>query len=130
MLAGSILAQGRDDEAEALAIRVRDDAAPDDSDAQALWRSVILRILARRGDVENALQLAKEAVEIRSQTDSPVDLAEAHADLASILADAGRFDDAEASLEIALELVRLKGDRVTAARLVAERSAWVAARNA
>ena len=128
MLARTIQAQGRDEEAEVLALRVRNGAAPDDSDAQALWRSVLMRILVRRADIDQALALAEEAVEIRSQADSPVDLAEAHADLAAILRDAGRFAEADASLEIALELVRLKGDLVTTERLTTERAQWVATR--
>jgi len=129
MLARSVQAQGRDDEAEELALRVRNRAASDDADAQALWRSVLMRILVGRADLDEALVLAREAVEIRSQTDSPVDVAEAQADLAAVLRDAGRFAEADASLEIALELVRLKGDLVTAERLTTERAAWVAAGN-
>jgi tetratricopeptide (TPR) repeat protein len=130
LLARAVYAQGRLEEAEALAQVVKDGAASDDSDAQALWRSMMARVLAARGDVDGALPLAHAAVEIRRQTDSPVDLAEAHEDLAEVLRAAGQPAEADAALGAALELARRKGDGVTAARLLAQRASLGAMKNA
>ncbi len=123
LLARALLAQGRIDDAERIAVKVRSEAAPDDSDAQALWRSVLARILAGRGDDLRAAALANEAIEIRRATDSPVDLAEAQSDLAAVLRVAGRLDEADESLGQAISLAEAKGDLVTTERLLAERAA-------
>jgi tetratricopeptide (TPR) repeat protein len=130
LLARALLAQGRQAEAEAFAERVRADAAPDDSDAQALWRLVIARVLADRGDHQAAVALATEAVDIRRETDSPVDLAEAQADLGAVLRIAGRHEEADVAIDAALTLARRKGDLVTEARLVAERATSLAKNDA
>jgi predicted ATPase len=122
LLAGALLALGRDDESEAVAETVRREAAPDDSDAQALWRSVLARILARRGDHLGAIAFASEAVEIRSQTDSPIDLAEANVDLAEVLRAAGRDADADSAIDSAIALALRKGHVILAERLIGERA--------
>ena len=40
-------------------------AIEDDLDAQALWRSVCAMLLARRGEVEDAITLSLEAIDMR-----------------------------------------------------------------
>ena len=57
MLARVLLAQGRDDEASAVATRVRRSIAWR-YDAQALWRQAMARILARRGEDDGPIALA------------------------------------------------------------------------
>jgi class 3 adenylate cyclase/tetratricopeptide (TPR) repeat protein len=116
-LARAVQLQGRDSEAIELTKRAEELSSADDADAQALWRSVRARALARRGDVEASIMLAQEAVALRRHGDAPVDLAEALADLADVSQLAHRPTVAEQALVEALELVERKGDVVTAGRL-------------
>jgi tetratricopeptide (TPR) repeat protein len=104
-------------EAESLARVVRELSAPDDIDAQALWRSVLAMVLAREAAIDEALTLAQEAVALRRQTDSPVVLAEALEDFGEVLRFAGRDQEARAQREEALALYERKGDEVSAGRL-------------
>jgi len=123
LLARALLAQGFVEEARSIALTVKADAAPDDSDAQALWRSVLARIDSREERFEEALTLAREAIDIRRGADSPTDLAEAFADRAEILRAAGRLDDADESFGDALALLQAKGDLVSSERVRSERAA-------
>ena len=107
----------RFDEAEELAMVVEQLAAPDDVDAQALWRSVLGMCLARRGQIDEGLRLAREAVEMRRQTDALTLLAETLADLAEVLRFTGRDDEVRAVRSEALQLYERKGDIVSAGRL-------------
>ena len=61
-LARAVFAQGRVDEAEELAQLSAQLAAPGDLLTQVLWRGVQARVLARRGRLEDAEALAREAV--------------------------------------------------------------------
>lgn len=107
----------RFDDAEALAMIVEGLAAEDDVDAQALWRSVLGMCLARRGDTEQGVRLAAEAVAMRRGTDALVLLAEAIADLAEAMRFTGRDDEVRALRTEALHLYERKGDIVSAGRL-------------
>ncbi|MEO8510790.1 MAG: adenylate/guanylate cyclase domain-containing protein [Chloroflexota bacterium] len=107
----------RFEDAEALAMIVEGLAAADDVDAQALWRSVLGMCLARRGEIDDGVRLAAEAVELRRGTDALVLLAEALTDLAEALRFAGRDDEVRALRSEALELYERKGDIVSAGRL-------------
>ncbi len=130
LLARAVFAQGRLSEAEALALTVRAGAAPDDADAQALWRSVIARVFASRSEADAAVALAEEVVELRRETEWPSELAEALADQSEVLRLAGRRQEARVALDEALELVGRKGDVVTARRLVEQRRSLHANQNA
>jgi class 3 adenylate cyclase/tetratricopeptide (TPR) repeat protein len=107
-LARAIFAQGRIDEAAEVA---------DDSDAlagqglQALIasRAVRAEIAAARGDLDMALQLAAEAVDVAGLTDFTMDHADATRSLAEVLAVAGRSSDAAAANERATTLYKAKG---------------------
>lgn len=121
---GSLLARvaverGDVDRGEELTLVVESIMGADDLDAQALWRGARSAVLAARGDLARAVSLAREAVEIRSQTDSPVLQADAHWRLGTLLALGGDVDQAAAQLDAALERYEAKGDLVLA-RAVAD----------
>ena len=71
-------------------------------------------MLARRGTYEKAEQLAREAVEIGETTEELSAKAETRADLAEVLAFAGRPDEAAPLLEEALALFEAKENVVRA----------------
>jgi tetratricopeptide (TPR) repeat protein len=105
------------DRAESVAREVQDLAGADDVDAQAAWRSVLGLVRARRGEADEAMRLAEEAVTLRRETDSPTLLAAALADLGAVLDLIGRDEAANAAREEALRLYEAKGDSASAARL-------------
>ena len=108
------------DEAIALSREVELTAAEDDVDPQALWRGARACVLARRGEIPDALQLAQQALDLRLKSDSPVEQAEALADLAVVEQAAGRRDAAAERIHRAIELLDGKGDRATVGRLQGE----------
>jgi tetratricopeptide (TPR) repeat protein len=116
LLARAVEAQGRHDEAYALTEASERAGAADDLSTQMTWRSVRARILAARGGVDEAARLAREAVEIGSQTDWLNYRADGLVDLAFVLERAGRRDDARRSLAAALELYERKGNLAAAAK--------------
>ena len=85
-----------------------------------LWRQVLARVHAHRGELAEAERLAREAVAASEQTDSLDDQCLALWDLAEVLAAAGRLDEAEAALEQALDRCRRKKN-LALARQVRER---------
>src|SRR5436305_1109278 len=71
-------------------------------------------VIARRGAIEPALELAREARDLLADTDSPVALADALVALSEVEGIAGNRDDAVATARRALELYERKGDAVSA----------------
>ena len=126
-LAEAVLAQGRDEEALQLTERWRADrlTAPQDADAQAQWRRVRAKVLARRGDIDEGERLGREAVAIAFATADLLDLrAQALADLGEVLRLADRPKESKEALEEAIRLYETKGNLVGADRargLLAER---------
>ena len=118
ILADVLCDMGRFDEADLLASEVARDAAPDDLEVQAAWRSVRSRTMAAGGDPVGAVPLAEEAAAIADSTDFILLQADAHRWLAEALAAAGRVDDAIGSLGTAVERYEAKRASVpaTAAR--------------
>jgi class 3 adenylate cyclase/tetratricopeptide (TPR) repeat protein len=114
---------GRPEEAEEITRQAKKFSAPDDLDAQSLWRGAQARILARRRRFKEADRLAREALQLREQADTPILRAEALVDLAAFQSRAGRRADADATLSQALELAESKGNSAMAAQIVALRSA-------
>jgi class 3 adenylate cyclase len=98
----------RFDEADALSAQARDHAHKDDLVTQAFWRQVAALVQAHRGDHPEAERLAREAVAYARDTDSPRVQGDALADLADVLASAGRNAEATAALQEALELYESK----------------------
>jgi class 3 adenylate cyclase/tetratricopeptide (TPR) repeat protein len=109
LLAQAVCARGRYDEALAITGAVETMAADDDVEAQALWRCVRAKALARGGDAAAAVRLAHEAVDILAPTDALAWRADAFLDQASVLIHAGRNHDAAAALRRARKLYRRKG---------------------
>jgi ATP/maltotriose-dependent transcriptional regulator MalT len=114
LMAQAHLAAGRFDEADRLALLCEALAAPDDVEAQALWRSTRGRVLAD-SDAETALALAREAVELARTTDGLVMQANALFDLAIVLSTVGQQAAAADASNEAEELYELKGHLVGAA---------------
>jgi ATP/maltotriose-dependent transcriptional regulator MalT len=116
-LARAVLAQGRDDEAEDLAQLSAQLTATDDLLTQILWRGVKARILARRGQLEEAEAIAREAVSLSEQTDFLLYRADALVDLAHVLQNSGRTQEAAAAAAEGLHLHEQKGNLVTARKI-------------
>jgi class 3 adenylate cyclase/tetratricopeptide (TPR) repeat protein len=114
LLARVLLRQERYEEAEDHAGWCREAAASHQVDAQVKWRSIRAVVQARRGELEVAEQLAREAVERADQTDQVEIQAEARADLGEVLRLAGRRQEAAAQLNRAVQLYERKGNVVAA----------------
>jgi class 3 adenylate cyclase/tetratricopeptide (TPR) repeat protein len=107
---------GRYGEAEEWASRSRELGATDDVVTQMLWRQVTAKTEARKGRLDHAERLAREAVEIGEATDALCSRGDTHLDLAEVLQAAGRMHEAGAEVEKALALYEQKGDLPMAAR--------------
>ena len=115
-LADVLYAQGRHDEAWALTRESEEKAASDDAVSQIVWRRVRAKVLARRGELDEAEALAGEAVALAEAIDCPEWRADAHMDLAEVLLLAGRPEDAIGHVQEALGLYERKGNVVFAGR--------------
>ncbi|MGH3137217.1 MAG: ATP-binding protein [Gaiellaceae bacterium] len=119
LLVDALFAQGRDEEALILTERWPPErlTVPEDADAQVGWRRVRAKLLARRGDFEEAERLGREATAIVSSTDF-LDLhAHALADLAEVLRLAGKPEESTAAVQEAIRLYERKGNITAVARL-------------
>ncbi|HET7082687.1 MAG TPA: adenylate/guanylate cyclase domain-containing protein [Candidatus Limnocylindria bacterium] len=108
--------QGRFDEAHELSRTVENLSSAEDIDAQALWRGVRGKVLAQRGESEQATQLIEEMLALRRQAESPDLEAEALADLAEVQrlsGDAGW----QATLAAAVAGYERKGDEASIRRI-------------
>jgi class 3 adenylate cyclase/tetratricopeptide (TPR) repeat protein len=119
MLAHALQAQGRIDEAEALALEAEKLAAQDDIEVETLCRSVLAKIAAERRAFEDAVRMATEAVELLPGTEAPLMRVDALLDLAEVLEASGNQDGARDALEEARDLAELKEMAVPAARIEA-----------
>jgi tetratricopeptide (TPR) repeat protein len=119
VLAESLLAQGKDAEAEALIELVEQWAIEDDLDPQISMRRVRSLILARRNEFDEAERVARRAVELADGTDFLDIRARTVENLGYVLRLAGRADEAVAELRRAIALHEQKGNIVAAARATA-----------
>jgi class 3 adenylate cyclase/tetratricopeptide (TPR) repeat protein len=110
-LAQVLLAAGRDAEADRLARSCAALATGNDAWAQAAWRQVRARVLARRGQIRRALELAHEAVDVAMTTDHLNLRGDALVDLAIVQA-AAESPDSAVSVAAALEVYEAKGNVV------------------
>jgi hypothetical protein len=108
LLGRALLAQDRAAEAEALS-RASEALAGDDVKAAIAWRGVRAEALARRGEHDAAVDLARAAVDLAAATDGLLDHADARVALAAALRAAGRGADAAAEEAHAIELWDAKG---------------------
>ncbi len=131
VLAQALYAQGRHDEAYDMTIfsesgGVRDIAAP------VHWRATRAKVLANRGDEEEAERLAFEAVTLANKTDFLDLRGEASMDLAEVLRLVGKQSQAVGHVRTALQLFEQKGNIVSAAKandVLVREAAAVASRN-
>ena len=116
LLADALLALRRFDEAEHFARVSERDAASDDLASQMLFRSVLARVFAERGEAKAARSMAVSAVSVASTTDNH----ESHANVLMNVAAAYRaLGDAEQAARLvneALQLYEAKGNVVSAER--------------
>lgn len=116
LLADALYCQGRLTEAERFTEVTEEAAASDDVSAQALWRSVRAKVLARQGERARADALAREAVSLVDDTEWIDDQAEFRMSLGEVLRLDDRLEDAVEIVEEALRLYEQKGNIVSAAR--------------
>jgi tetratricopeptide (TPR) repeat protein len=112
MWAHALYELGRFEDAEGGASTAEELAAEDDVEAQALWRSVRAKLLARRGRHGEALALAEQAVAILRDTDATTMQADALLDLATVDTLRGARDEAVAAADEARMRYGLKGHLV------------------
>jgi ATP/maltotriose-dependent transcriptional regulator MalT len=111
--------QGRDDEALVFSRIAEGATATDDTESQALWRSIRAPIVARAGNLAEAQSLAQSAVDLSKKSDAPQMQADTLSELAAVLALAGRPGEARQAIDAALRIYQAKGDRVSTARALA-----------
>jgi class 3 adenylate cyclase/tetratricopeptide (TPR) repeat protein len=112
-LAEALYQQDRLEDAAGYCAICRELASPDDISSQFLWRSIQGKILARTGDLENALSLGKEAVALIDPLEDPDAAASTLLDLAEIYELGGRLDDARDAARRAEALLDAKQDIVS-----------------
>jgi tetratricopeptide (TPR) repeat protein len=119
LLLEALFEQGHDEEALQLTERWRPErlTVPEDVDSQVGWRRVRAKLLARRGDVEEAGRLAREATALATQTDYLDLRAQTCADLAEVLRLAGDPRGSAAAREESIQLYEQKGNIVAATRV-------------
>jgi len=108
-LAMALVARGRLDEARERAEVARDTASPAQLLTQVYWRSALARVEAAEGNLEVALELARDAVERAAATDGLAMRAESLLDLGAVLTAAGETEEAARVDREAAELYALKG---------------------
>jgi tetratricopeptide (TPR) repeat protein len=107
---------GRLDEAEAAALRSRAAATSDDANAQAGWRAALAKVLARKGEHEEAARLVEEAIAFTERTDELDNQGYLYLDAARVYQLADNAGRAETALRAALERFEQKGNAVLAQR--------------
>jgi DNA-binding SARP family transcriptional activator/tetratricopeptide (TPR) repeat protein len=115
-LALSLYQQGRYDEAEHLAHECEEAARANDVNSRIMAHSVRAKVLARRGELEDAEVLARDAVALAAGSDLWIAHGDALTDLAEVLEIAGRPDEAIQTLSEAVLLYERKGDVVSASK--------------
>jgi tetratricopeptide (TPR) repeat protein len=109
LLASALCDLGRFEEAEANAHRSRELSADDDFASQAAWRTAQARVLSHRGEHDEALRLADEALAINESTDYLTWQGESDEVRGMVLAAAARTDEALEAYGRAIERLERKG---------------------
>jgi class 3 adenylate cyclase/tetratricopeptide (TPR) repeat protein len=115
-LAQAVAAQGRNDEAERFIEVSREAAGEEDLSARMVCQGLQARILAVRGRLEEAEELARAAVALAALTDFLNQHGDALLELAQVLTSAGRAHEAQAAVGEALSRYERKGNLVAVAR--------------
>jgi tetratricopeptide (TPR) repeat protein len=116
LLARSLYAQGRDEEAEQMTVECEQVARQNDVMSNILWRATRAQVLARKGEHAAAAALAREAVGFAAESDFLDAHGDALRDLAEVHRLSGSTDDARAALAQALQLYEQKGNVVSAGK--------------
>jgi tetratricopeptide (TPR) repeat protein len=114
-LAEALYRQGRYQDADtfiAFSAKVADE---DDLSTQSLCRAVRAKLIAHEGRLDEALTVAREAVELTQRSDDLVDQANALMDLAEVLRRAGQEEEATAATLEAVSLYERKGNAAATA---------------
>jgi tetratricopeptide (TPR) repeat protein len=121
-LAKTMYALDRFEDAEAWAGRA---AALGASEAvtEMTWRQIKAKVLAHRLEHAEAERLAREAVAMGDETESPNAQGDAHADLGEVLLLGGQRDESIAAFEKAAERYERKGNLVSTQRVRARLAA-------
>ena len=114
MLANVLASMDRLEEAEHFITLSAETGSPDDSLTQVELRTARAEVLLRRGEVEAALQPAKEAVEIADGTDVLNSRGNARRELARVFRGAGQTPEAVEHALIARAEYERKGNVVSA----------------
>ena len=120
-LAEALYQQGRYDEAEHWVAVGELHSAEDDLDARLLWMPVRAKLLARRGDLEEAEAQALAVAASARPTDGLNRRAAVQIDLSEVLVLADRIEEAGTALALAADLFERKGNVVGLARALALR---------
>jgi class 3 adenylate cyclase/tetratricopeptide (TPR) repeat protein len=116
-LAEALYVQGKDDEADHWVEVGRETAAEDDLEAQADWRSIRAKLLARRGRFAEAEALAREGLELAQRADEIDHIGDAWADLHEVLRMAGRDQEAAEAAREGIAVYERKGNIAAASNL-------------
>jgi tetratricopeptide (TPR) repeat protein len=116
LLAVPVLALGRYEEADQLARMSEDGVAADAIEAQVRCRQTRALLHAHAGQMDDALALARDAVESAAQTDALNMRADALFVFAEVLLQSERAGDAAEAMQDALGLYEQKGNVVSAQR--------------
>jgi len=111
----AVYEQGRYDDAFALLSEIEETAAPTDCEWQIKRRGIPARLLARRGQIEEAETLARKGVALAADSEFVVLHADVLLDLAEVLELAGRSEEARAATAEAVSIYERKGN-IAAAR--------------
>jgi class 3 adenylate cyclase/tetratricopeptide (TPR) repeat protein len=108
LLAEVLYALGRDGEAETWTHRCEQAMLPEQIRGQADWRATRAQVLARRGEADEALRLAADAVEWARRSDGLVLLGSVLLTQGEVAALLGRPEEARASMDEALAVYERK----------------------
>lgn len=108
--------------ADAAAEQCRTLAAQDDGASQMLWRQVRAKVLAARGDLPGAREMAREATAIADGTEFLTMIGVAHLDLALLLDAAGDEQGAARARETSADVFARKGVSPVVAERLAVRA--------
>jgi tetratricopeptide (TPR) repeat protein len=116
-LADAMYRQGRYEDAERLTHECEDACRANDVHSHILWRSIRAKLLARRGELDEALELARTSLDLAESGDFLAAHAGSLEDYAKVLHRAGRSGEARAALGDAIDLYELKDNHLAAERL-------------
>jgi tetratricopeptide (TPR) repeat protein len=109
VLAEVLYELGRDDEAEEWTRRSEQLSSPEDVLSHALWRATRAKVVARRGDPDEALRLSTESVDWARRSDSLFLLGDCLFARGEVLRLLGHSNEARPVLEEALAVYERKG---------------------